>query len=79
IIASHGRTFTGTWLSTFSAYILRLRGYYGHDKTSTFFSWDPKITIHHTAWLPTYPLWVTEFPFGWEGIDNTGIPDPMAP
>ncbi|CAM9469561.1 unnamed protein product, partial [Choristocarpus tenellus] len=27
IIASHGRTFTGTWYSTFSAYILRLRGY----------------------------------------------------
>ncbi|CAN0437008.1 unnamed protein product, partial [Hapterophycus canaliculatus] len=27
IVASHGRTFTGCWLSTFTAYILRLRGH----------------------------------------------------
>ncbi|CAM9652304.1 unnamed protein product, partial [Discosporangium mesarthrocarpum] len=33
VITSHGRTFTGTWFSTFSAYILRLRGYIGLPRT----------------------------------------------
>ncbi len=28
IILSHGRTFSGTWFSTFSSYVCRLRGYY---------------------------------------------------
>ena len=29
IVASRARVFVGTWFSTFSGYITRLRGYYG--------------------------------------------------
>ena len=33
VVASHGRTFTGCWLSTFTAYILRLRGHLQKPRT----------------------------------------------
>jgi len=37
IIASQGEIFVGTWFSTFTGYITRLRGYYGFPKTSVFY------------------------------------------
>ncbi|CAM9188214.1 unnamed protein product [Pylaiella littoralis] len=78
IIASHGRTFTGCWLSTFTAYILRLRGYLHKPRTSSFYYFLPQKTYHHDYKLPHTPLWMSEWPFGWEGIDATGVPDAMA-
>ncbi|CAM9689565.1 unnamed protein product [Pylaiella littoralis] len=79
VIASHGRTFTGCWLSTFTAYILRLRGHLQKPRTSNWSYFKPKKDYHHEYRLPKKPLWVTEWPLGWEGIDETGVPDAMAP
>ncbi|CAM9689493.1 unnamed protein product [Pylaiella littoralis] len=79
VIASHGRTFTGCWLSTFTAYILRLRGHLQKPRTSNWSYFDPKKDYHHEYRLPERPLWMTEWPLGWEGIDETGVPDAMAP
>eukprot|EP00752_Nemacystus_decipiens_P007761 g6935.t1 len=78
IIASHGRTFTGCWLSTFTAYILRLRGHLQKPRTSNWSYYNPRATYHHQYRLPENPLWMTEWPLGWEGIDETGVPDPLA-
>eukprot|EP00904_Undaria_pinnatifida_P005051 jgi/Undpi1/1676/HiC_scaffold_11.g05066.m1 len=78
VIASQGRTFTGSWLSTFTAYIYRLRGYLQMPRTSNFSYYPPKRTYHHTYHMPAPPLWATEWPFGWEGIDDSGVPDAMA-
>ena len=41
--------------------------------------YNPKKTYHHTHKLPEGAPWVTEWSFGWEGIDETGPADPMAP
>ena len=38
---SQGRTFTGTWFSTLSTHVQRVRGYVGRPDASTFFS-EPK-------------------------------------
>eukprot|EP00903_Cladosiphon_okamuranus_P015678 g14476.t1 len=64
IIASHGRTFTGCWLSTFTAYILRLRGHLQKPRTSNFSYYKPRAVYHHEYHLPENPLWMTEWPLG---------------
>ncbi|CAM9197104.1 unnamed protein product, partial [Choristocarpus tenellus] len=35
IVASQGRAFVGTWRSTFTGYITRLRGYYGFPDSAS--------------------------------------------
>ncbi|CAM9689735.1 unnamed protein product [Pylaiella littoralis] len=79
VIASHGRTFTGCWLSTFTAYILRLRGYLQKPRTSNWSYFNFRKDYHQEYRMPERPLWMTEWPLGWEGIDETGVPDAMAP
>lgn len=37
IACTQGEIFVGTWFSTFTGYITRLRGYLGHPEKSTFF------------------------------------------
>ena len=41
VVLAHGRTFTGTWFSTFSAYACRLRGYYGRFPESSCYVYAP--------------------------------------
>ncbi|CAM9636935.1 unnamed protein product [Ectocarpus fasciculatus] len=79
VVASHGRTFTGCWLSTFTAYILRLRGHLQKPRKSNWSYYNPRKEYNQAYKLPENPLWMTEWPFGWERIDETGVPDPMAP
>ncbi|CBJ48562.1 conserved unknown protein [Ectocarpus siliculosus] len=79
VVASHGRTFTGCWLSTFTAYILRLRGHLQMPRKSNWSYYNPRKEYNQAYKLPENPLWMTEWPFGWERIDETGVPDPMAP
>ncbi|CAM9337395.1 unnamed protein product [Laminaria digitata] len=79
VIASNGRTFMGCWFSTFTAYILRLRGHLQMPRKSNYSYFPPKRTYHHTYHLPENSLWASEWPFGWEDIDSSGVPDAMAP
>ena len=39
VVASRASVFAGTWFSTFSGYIIRLRGYYGMSKHFSYYSW----------------------------------------
>lgn len=37
VVAARGEFFVGTWFSTFSAYITRIRGYLGYPDTSVWY------------------------------------------
>jgi hypothetical protein len=72
IVASRGSVFAGTWFSTFSGFIIRLRGYYGMSKFFSYYSWlDRKYFMH--KWMNVgdiKSLYAREFPTGWTGIDG---------
>ncbi len=80
VVASHGRAFVGTWLSTFSGYIIRMRGYLGHDMKNTWYSFLPKQRTMH---VPVYPqfelLQYREWPLGWDDIDENATIDIRLP
>lgn len=69
IVASRGRAFAGTWFSTFSGYITRLRGYYGMSMMDTWYSFLPKKTAVHEWKLVNDFAYAYEWPDGWIGID----------
>ena len=71
VVASRGIVFAGTWFSTFSGYITRLRGYYGMSKYYTYFSWLERKRYMHT-WMDIWEgsLYAREYPVGWTGIDG---------
>jgi len=46
---------------------------------SNFSYYLPRKTYHPQYKMPENPLWMTEWPLGWEGIDETATPDPMVP
>lgn len=50
VVASRGAVFAGTWFSTFSGYIIRLRGYYGLSRHFSYYAWL-KRKYFMTTWL----------------------------
>jgi len=69
IVASHGRAFAGTWFSTFSGYINRMRGYLGHTMRNSWYSYMPRKSQMQEWRLPRGNLYAREWPVGWSGID----------
>jgi hypothetical protein len=80
LIASRGEIFFGTFYSTFSSYINRLRGYYSlRDKLdgyetgkiqSYYFSQLNIKNLHRKYFAIRYPVWAMEFPISWYNIDK---------
>ena len=70
IIASHGRAFAGTWFSTFSGYINRMRGYLGYSIKDSWYGWNErKVEVREWQYPHgNYPA--REWPIGWVGIDG---------
>ena len=73
IVASRSRAFAGTWFSTFSGYINRMRGYHGVSMKHSWYSYLPKKTAVHTWDNDTHGLYAFEWPLGWIGIDTDVI------
>jgi hypothetical protein len=78
VVLSHGRTFTGTWFSTFSAYVCRLRGYYGRYPPETCFVYAPdNKRLDFQGWkMPAHAFYPREWELAWEGIDFEPPRDP---
>ena len=53
LVASRGSMFAGTWFSSFSGYIVRLRGYFGMSKFQTYYSWLQRKYFMH-KWMNTW-------------------------
>lgn len=67
IVASRGRAFAGTYYSTFSGFINRMRGYHGMSMKHSKYGFDAKYDVmDHWA----VSVWMNEFPSGWVGIDG---------
>lgn len=81
LVAYKGRVFFGTWFSTLSGYINRMRGYYsvkhrldGYEKgvlKSYYFTpKDKKLSM--TKYMAVKkPLYMREFPVSWRDIDKS--------
>ena len=71
IVASRGRTFGGTFRSTFTGYINRMRGYHGMTMKDSYYGYLEKKTVTH-KWLDKYDgnSFAFEWPNGWIGIDG---------
>jgi hypothetical protein len=69
IVASNAEVFVGTWWSTFTGYINRMRGYKGMAKKSWYYPKDWKFEMQ-TFRSPSDSAWYREFPVAWENIDE---------
>jgi hypothetical protein len=80
IVASRSRVFFGTYYSSFSAYIARLRGYYSVKENqpgyvsgalqNTYYlptQWKKEMSIYQAVHVPFY---AREFPLAWRDIDT---------
>jgi hypothetical protein len=80
IVASRSQVFFGTYFSSFSAYIVRLRGYYsvkenqpGYESgalQNTYYlptQWKKEMSIYQAVHVPFY---AREFPLAWRDIDK---------
>ena len=70
IVASHGRAFAGTWFSTFTGFINRLRGYLGKPMKDSWYSFLPRKDMMHTVTYPEGNYIAREWVLGWLGIDS---------
>jgi len=74
IVASRARAYAGTWFSTFSGYINRLRGYHGMTMLDSWYSWLPRKRKMHDWEVVDTNVYAFEFPDGWIGIDADVYP-----
>ena len=74
IVASRGRVFAGTWFSTFSGYINRMRGYHGLSMMDSWYSYMPRKTALHNWTDVDHSAYAYEWPAGWAGIDADVVP-----
>ena len=73
IVASRGRLFVGTWFSTFTGYINRMRGYYGMSGTTSYYSTTERKFNTHSWENANKVMTAREWPTAWIGIDGDEI------
>lgn len=61
--------FVGTWFSTFSGYITRLRGYLGYKDSSVYYGDKEHRDRFQKEEIPAFPFYMREFNVAWDHID----------
>mmetsp|Transcript_10298 Transcript_10298/g.20656 ORF Transcript_10298/g.20656 Transcript_10298/m.20656 type:complete len:584 (+) Transcript_10298:79-1830(+) len=74
VVCSRGRVFVGTYFSSFSAYIGRMRGYHGTSNKLMFYGQLDRKYETHTWSYPHSSYSAREYPTGWNGIDGDTEP-----
>ena len=69
IVCTRGKMFVGTWFSTFTGYITRMRGYLGYKDTSVYFGDLAHRDRFQKHELPMFPYYMREWNVSWDGID----------
>ncbi len=80
LVVYKSRVFVGTWWSTFSGYINRMKGYYiskykleGYENgtmNSWYFAPDERYDEMQHYWPPRPPFYMREFPTAWRDINK---------
>lgn len=65
-----GRQFVGTYFSSFSAFIGRLRGYHRVSGRAMHYGFIDRMNETHNWVLPHSSYSAREFPIGWVAIDG---------
>lgn len=60
----------GTWFSTFSGFITRMRGYLGYQDHSVYYGDRPHRDRFQVDELPKFPFYMREYNVSWVGIDE---------
>ena len=74
VVASRASKFVGTYFSSFSAYIGRMRGYHSVSGKQMFYSHPDYWNETHSWVYPHSSYSAREFPLGWVGIDEDDEP-----
>ncbi|KAL3775210.1 hypothetical protein HJC23_010698 [Cyclotella cryptica] len=74
VIASRGREFVGTYFSSFSAFIGRMRGYHGMSGRTMHYGHIKHMNETHSWVNPHSSYSAREFPTGWVAIDGETEP-----
>jgi len=74
VVASRGRVFAGTYRSTFSGYINRLRGYFGMSMKNSWFGQAEQNKMMHEWHNVNLDTYAKEWPDAWMGIDADVAP-----
>ena len=74
VVCSRGRVFVGTYFSSFSAYIGRMRGYHGTSNKLMFYGQLDRMYETHSWFYPHSSYSAREYPTGWNGIDGETEP-----
>jgi hypothetical protein len=74
IVASRARAFAGTWFSTFTGYINRMRGYHGMTMQDSWYSFLERKTAPHQWVNVNRSAYAYEWPACWMGIDADVVP-----
>jgi len=70
VVCTRGRHFFGTWFSTFTGYITRMRGYMGYPDNTTWYG-DKKHRDRFQVYeLPKFPFYMRENSIAWFGIEE---------
>eukprot|EP00605_Chrysophyceae_sp_TOSAG23-4_P002496 GSChrysophyteH1.ASY1.ANO1.2759.1 assembled CDS len=70
MVCTRGEEFIGTWFSTFTGYITRMRGYMGYPDNLTWYGDKEHMNRNQEYEFPRFPFYMRENSISWFGIDE---------